>query len=76
MIIDDLIQLGKEFDQDKKDTKHATNRVTKYEPIVEKCMDNVGMLYTYSMEFYTYGDSFTVSLDIKIFPKFRNIIYG
>jgi hypothetical protein len=75
MINDSLVQVGKDFDKDKKSTKHVTNRVTKVGPIVEKCKDLVGVLYTYSMEFYTYGEQ-NVSLTITFDPKYNNIFYG
>lgn len=76
MVNNNLIKLGKEFDRDSQDVKHTTNRVTKLEPIVEKCLDNVGVLYTYVMEFCTYGNQGSVILDIMLYPKFINIIYG
>ena len=71
---DTLIQLGKTFEDDRKSIKHTSRRVTKLEPIVEKSMDYVGTLYTYTMEFYTYGES-SVSLDIKFFEKHKNYFY-
>lgn len=76
MYNNDLVELGKELDRNSKEIKHSSRRATKLNPIIEKSKDLVGSLYTYKMEFYTYGDESSVTLDIFFFEKVKNLIYG
>jgi hypothetical protein len=72
---DSLIQVGKDLKEHKDSVEHITRRVAENFPVIEKSLDNLGTLYTFRMEFYTYTDHPVVSLDIEFFSKFISPFY-
>jgi hypothetical protein len=72
---DSLVQVGTALQKDKESINHVTIRVSENLPIIEKTRDRVGALYTFRMEFYTYTEKPSVSLDIHFAPKFISPFY-
>jgi len=70
-----LIQVGNAFQETRDNVTHVTTRISHNSPIIEKSLDRLGTLYTYRLEFYTYTNRPTVSLDIEFLPKFISQFY-
>ena len=72
---DSLVQVGKDLQKNKEDIKHVADRISENLPVIEKSLDNLGALYTFKMEFYSYTSQPNIRLDIEFFPKFISPFY-
>jgi hypothetical protein len=73
MATDNLKQVSKSLGKTRQETRQETRRFAQNLPIVEKSADQVGTLYTFRMDFYTYTDSPQVYIDVYFYPRFRTL---
>lgn len=68
MAQDNLSQLGRNLNTDKKDVNHVTRRIAENFPLVERTRDEMGHGFPFHSEFYVYttNHKHTVLLDLKL----------